>query len=591
MKKTAVIILFLIVSYISLAQGVFKTILSADRVIEGESFRVQYVVQDASVISNFISPEFRQFRLISGPDIYMGELSNLGNLKQSKNFVFTLVALKPGRFIIPGATINIDGKIIKSKDLILDVISKESNSKGFEKESLSDYFLRPGEDVQQKIKENLFLKVLLDKKSCFVGEPVLATFKLYSRLESKSDIVKNPGFYGFSVYDMVNLTDKVLTVEKINGKPFDVHTVRKVQLYPLRAGIFIIESMEVKNKVEFSRSLVNKKTEQEISEGILNSKKKIINSGTEVFESETNTPPVTIKVKPVSEKNKPPDYHGAVGSFSISAAIAKNEFYKNEEGLLEIKIRGSGNFIQLNAPTIQWPQGIEGFEPTLNDSLNKYQSPLTGQRVFLYPFVADSTGQFSIPAVDFSFFNPVNGSFNTVSTKPVSLTINEKIKISSPVSEVKKVRKNSNPQVVLLICSLIILFGGIFIYLIFLTYRKAEVVIIPDKIQNVNVTEDVLSSAAIHVNADDKDFYTSLQKGIWKFMTNRFKISGSEMNKSYLFTQMLKAGLSESIINETAEILFHCENGIYTNASPGIDKKTILLKSGEVLKQINQSLL
>ena len=53
------------------------------------------------------------------------------------------------------------------------------------------------------------MKVLVDKRVCFVGEPVTAIFKLYSRLESKSDIVKNPGFYGFTVQDMINLDDKL----------------------------------------------------------------------------------------------------------------------------------------------------------------------------------------------------------------------------------------------------------------------------------------------------------------------------------------------------------------------------------------------
>ena len=113
-------------------------------------------------------------------------------------------------------------------------------------ESNADYFLGPGEDPYAKMQRNLFMKVLVDKRSCFVGEPVTATFKLYSRLESKSDIVKNPGFYGFTVQDMISLDDKFSTTENINGKNFDVHLVRKVQLYPLQAGIFNIDAMEVK---------------------------------------------------------------------------------------------------------------------------------------------------------------------------------------------------------------------------------------------------------------------------------------------------------------------------------------------------------
>src|SRR5438876_1062709 len=71
------------------------------------------------------------------------------------------------------------------------------------------YFLAIGEDPFRKIRENLFLKLFVDKQNCFIGEPLVATFKLYSRLQSRSNVIKNPGFYGFSVYDMINVNDQL----------------------------------------------------------------------------------------------------------------------------------------------------------------------------------------------------------------------------------------------------------------------------------------------------------------------------------------------------------------------------------------------
>ena len=67
---------------------------------------------------------------------------------------------------------------------------------------------------------------------------------------------------------MINLADKEKSVENINGKFYDVHTIRKVQLYPLQPGAYTIDPMEIRNKVEFSRSIVSKKTEQKIYEGV-----------------------------------------------------------------------------------------------------------------------------------------------------------------------------------------------------------------------------------------------------------------------------------------------------------------------------------
>ena len=100
--------------------------------------------------------------------------------------------------------------------------------------------------------------------------PSRLTFKLYSRLESKSDIVKNPGFYGFTVQDMINLDDRLTAVENINGKNFDVHIVRKdCELYPLRPGIFNIDAMEVQNRVEFSKVPSPKKQSRKLQKAYL----------------------------------------------------------------------------------------------------------------------------------------------------------------------------------------------------------------------------------------------------------------------------------------------------------------------------------
>ena len=70
-----------------------------------------------------------------------------------------------------------------------------------------------------------------------------------------------------------------------------------------RPEYLLMDAMEVKNKVEFSRSAVNKKTEQEIVEGVLgNNENETTKEGTEVFETDISTEPVTINVKPFLKK-------------------------------------------------------------------------------------------------------------------------------------------------------------------------------------------------------------------------------------------------------------------------------------------------
>jgi len=594
MKRVAFILSLILLSGNVNAQGLFKTIVPSEPVIAGESFRVQYFAEDASAISSFLAPDFRPFRMVAGPDIYPGEMSHQNNFRQSKNYVFTLVATTPGKYIIPGAVINNNGKQIKSNAVMIEIISKEKAQKKLNKEAAvrqSEYYLRPGEDVYQKVRQNLFIKVVVDKKSCFVGEPVLATFKLYSRLESKSDIVKNPGFYGFTIYDMVSLADKQLTTEYVNGKPFDVHMIRKVQLYPLQAGTFIIDAMEVKNKVEFSRSVVNKKTEQQIVEGMLNSGESDLPAeGTEVVETEISTAPVSIEVKPVPEKNKANDYSGAVGKFSIAAKLEKSELKKNEEGFLEIIISGIGNFTQLGSPSVQWPSGIEGFDPLVLDSVDKAKIPLAGKRKFRFGFVCASHGKYVLPAINFSFFDPDSNKYMTISTTslPVSVSNEEKKNISF---EEKKTSIAAQSEKISRIAAGVVIFLVLSV-LAYWTLRKKEPVV-PTAIRENTYpsVEESLQSVRGVETTSEKEFFKELYEAIWKHLSNYFILAGTEKKAHRLLSILKEKGAGIAAINSLNEILSDCEAGMYANASLSVDKEEFLQRTKDVLEAIDKALL
>ena len=571
------------------AQVVFKTVVPQQPVISGESFQVQYIIEDGDKVSNLKPPAFSNFRFVAGPNIYMGSVTTSKGIKPLKNAVYTLEAGRPGKFIIPGASATFSGKIIRSNDVIIQVISKLDAAKFFDKEIIgnSDYLLRPGEDVYKKIKQNLFVKLMVDKKNCYVGEGVLATFKLYSRLESKSDIVKNPGFYGFTVYDMVNLGDKQVTTENIKGKTFDVHTIRKVQLYPLRAGVFTIDAMEVKNKVDFSRSAVNKKTEQEITEGILgNNDSEVDEEGKKIVETDIHTEPVLINVKPVPEKNKPGTFNGATGHFTISAALVRNVLQKNEEGFLEVTISGKGNFIQISAPSIQWPAGIEAFEPTVQDNLDKTIVPLTGSRIFRYPFVCSTPGNWQLSPVSISFFDTDSNSYKTVSSNEIRFIVSKEEKKNTVVEEKKISIADKNAKVSRIAAAIVLLF--VLITLLYWIKNKKEPAQIMVKEEPVLVSADELLQPAIQLlGATDKEFYTELHHLLWQYLGDRLGLQGSEVNKETLVKKLQEDNIDEQWIRRLQHILIICEAGMFTNASLGNDKNKLVQDTKGLLDEMN----
>ncbi|HMK25771.1 MAG TPA: BatD family protein [Chitinophagaceae bacterium] len=593
MKKIYTILIFILTPFLLRSQVVFKTIVPLRPVVAGESFQVQYVFQEAGKITNFKAPPFAHFRFVSGPNQYNGSVTTIHGIRPNRNFVYTLEAIKPGRFMIPGAVATENGRAIKSNDVVLEVISKEKAAKLYDRNAAdnSDYVLRPGEDPYEKIRQNLFLKVAVDRTNCFAGEPVLAIFKLYSRLESNSDIVKNPGFYGFTVYDMVNLSDKQMNTEMVNGKLFDVHTIRKMQLFPLQAGTFSIDAMEIKNKVEFSHSIVNKKTEQEIIEGMAgNNDEETKNENVEVYETSMHTEPVAIHVKTVPLKNKPASFNGAVGAFSISAGAVKNRIAKNEEGVFEITIRGNGNFTQLNAPAIDWPDGIEGFEPIIRDSLDKTQFPLAGSRTFRYTFICNRPGLYHLPPVNFSFFDPHNNTFKTVSTTAEDVEISNEEKKNTITTERKESIAGKNARASRIAAGIVIL-----LVIIVLTYwilhKDKPVQVIKKEVATLPSVDEMLAPPGDLIHVSDKEFCSGLQQSIWKWLGVRLGLEGSTGNKEILFSKLKQRGVKDEMIANLQKLLTDCELGMFTGAALDINKDKMLKDAKQVLEDINLSLL
>jgi hypothetical protein len=582
MPKAAIILSLLLLSVISKAQIVFKTEVPPLPVIAGESFRVQYILSGIETNSDVTAPPFTGFRMIGRPEVY-----HIDGSTHVKNIVYTLVAVKPGKFIIRGATVMVNGLFFKSDDAVIEVISKEEAiARAQKNENASEYFLRPGEDPYEKIRQNLFMKVWVNKKNCYVGEPVTATFKLYSRLQSKSDIVKNPGFYGFSVQDIVNLDDHLSNTETINGKTFDVHIVRAVQLYPLQAGLFVIDPMEVMNKVEFSKSIVNKKTEQEIREGSVEEKEQSGNDNAFTYESSSSTEKIAIHVKPHPERNKPREFSGATGNFSINAALERNELGKNEEGTLIITIRGKGNFTQLPAPVIQWPAGIEGFDAVIKDSLDKTQTPLKGTRIFHFPFIAGKPGAYTVPGISLAFFDPDSNNYKTVFASTVQVKITDvESGPAAVIQEIKNKAKNNS-------YALWWAGGSAIVLLLVAAWRfgKKRKQGIPETVTAEKKIypgiEEFLQPAYQSLEKGDNQFYTILQKSIWDYLGLTLDLSGSKINKHDLQKAMQAKQLTEDQAQNILTILKECETAAYTQAEFIHDRHELLLRANTALEQI-----
>jgi len=541
MKKTGIALIFFLSSLYVQAQRIQAIVPS--QVVAGNAFQIQYIIIDPSDFLEINAPQFDNLQLISGPNYYKGNSLVNGKKQSIENVTYTVVPTKSGMIRINSVTARFkNNEQEKSDEISIRVLPQPKASFN----ALSTYtdinLYAPSTktDLDKLIEENLFVKTEVDKRVCFLGEDITATFKLYSRLQSTSEVINAPSLYGFSVMDILNTNESHQSVETINGQVFNTSVLRKLRLYPAHTGKLTIDEMELQNTVEFNDSVTGRKIKLD----------KAIAS---------NAVDITVKALPLKE---PASFSGAVGQFMISALLPKTKLAAKAAGQLLVTITGKGNFIQFGVPAIIWPQGFDVFDSVTSDELNRNAAPTEGQRKYAFTFSCDQPGKFSIPPVSFSFFNPSAGHYETVRTDSLKLEVAAIATYEHRAAEKPSVQRTSKLWVLLITVLLLLPLGAI----VFRRRKKKGNIQVP-----LNGKTNYLQR---HSAISSKEFTTRQ----YCLEINRLLI---DLNREY--------ELSYEQRKELVDIQNDCQLVIYSDVDVAAKKEDLLARIEVFLKDVASS--
>jgi len=261
---------------------------------------------------------------------------------------------------------------------------------------------------------------------------------------------------------------------------------------------------------------------------------------------------------------------------------------------LIITISGVGNFQRVGSPLVNWPKDIEFFEPSIKDTLNKQQVPLTGERRFRYIFLSNKPGQYTIPPISFSFFDLRTKSYKTVLSKALTVFVREKIKREQPpVMPVARDRGNESKWW-WIAASLVTLVIAIFIFIRRgqNTANRYEELKKLEEPLNVPVTvEEILIPVGSALNKEDKIFYKELNRSIWNYFRDRLPDSNINLSKQALAAILDKKGVKMEFINKLITIIHQCETGVYANAEMNVNKPEFLERATAILASIDKTIV
>lgn len=274
------------------------------------------------------------------------------------------------------------------------------------------------------------------------------------------------------------------------------------------------------------------------------------------------TAPVALTIQPLPERGKPPQFTGAVGEYQISAQTDRGKVEAGSALTLSIRISGRGNMQTVTAPKIPPIPGV------IVNGPNRGEGTTPQSQVYAYALLPARTGTLRIPAIEYAYFNPRRGTYETTQTAPIPINV-----LPNPNDAVYSEPDDAAWKLWFLLLGP--LFVGLVIggYLRYRTKSRQAVEASPVSKKSASfaipAAEAPASSAAETVIADLKAlassnttenataFGNALAQTLYQYFEATFAIS--QRNTASVRAVCTQAGVSAPILQELVDILAKCD--------------------------------
>ncbi len=249
-----------------------------------------------------------------------------------------------------------------------------------------------------------FLTSAINNNHPFAGQEVLLTYRLYFRdAAPKISYETGPSLPG--LWSRETQLERFIrsTPETIQGRSFRSAVVKQFKLVPIQSGQITVSGYSMLCTLP--------------QENVGRDGKELPDSRWRI-----TAPAITISARALPEP-VPEKLSGAVGIFSLDLVTDKQTLKIGEPLSLKLILTGTGSLLTLELPNPQLPESFRHNPPEKTAILTKESETTSGtitSRVVAWP---QSEGSFKIPAAALVVFNPETKQFNTLYTKPLTITV------------------------------------------------------------------------------------------------------------------------------------------------------------------------
>jgi len=599
MKNALLYILIFLLSYSVSGQDVYIKAEFPAVVNTGDQFTVMWTVNSGG--GEFSAPSFSGFYKIMGPQTSYSSSTQIINGKMSNatsySYVYYLQAVKEGKYILSPATFTLKNKTYSSDSMHIEVVGSASQKQNISpgKSNSSD-----NSEVESSGKD-LFINLSVNRKEIFLGEPVVAIVKIYSRVNIAGiNEIKYPPFNSFLKSDIETPPLTSLRQENVNGTVYGSGVVQQFLLYPQVTGEIKIDPVQIS-------VLIQQKVRTGQSDPF-----------GDFFSSYQNVPKavasqsIKIKVKPLPGV-QPNDFSGVVGKISLKATLNKESVNVNDAINFKITIAGNGNLKIASAPVLKLSPDIEVYDPKISDELKNGSNGTTGQKTFEYLMIPRHYGDFTIPPISYSYFNITTGRYDKLTTEEFHFKAqkvndqNTGITVYGGISkeDVKYLGKDirfikSDPGILkksdnVFLSKQAFYSSYAFSLLAFLLVlflrrehirRNSDISLVKNR-KAGKIAIKRLYSASVCLKKEEIDkFYDEILKAIWGYLSDKLNIPVSDLSRTNAISALQEQGIDEDNIQSLSKILDTCEFVRFAPSSSDTEAASVYEGASQFIKSV-----
>ncbi len=520
-----------------------------------------------------------------------------GKVSQSRIISYTLVASSEGKLTIPAATVKVEGKLYQTNPVELTVVKAVAQAQN-------------GSTVGGNSHPDLvFIKPVVSKTKLYVGEATTVTYKLYERADISNVVVekdvKPEGFWVEDIDVQQGRGSVPHTTEFLNGALYRVYTVKKMVLFPTRAGILTngtyklnCDALLTKIKQQRGRTLLE---DFDAFFGTLGKKVKI----------DVVAPEIKFEVMPLPEP-KPVGFSGAVGKYTMSATLDKSKVKAGQPITFRFTVTGEGNIAAVLPVQLDLPDGFEKYEPKVEESISRQGGVVSGTKTTEYVVIPRAGGKFEIEPVSFSFFDPEKGEYKTLVSPRFEIEVEGEAIASAatPMADRQTLAKTGGDIRFIktqddLKYRPVPIYQSVWFYSSFLLPLAALLFVLVRKQQQEKLQNNVALARAYRASPEakkrlklasellkqnkQKEFFAELEQTLVKFIGNKFNTDDLALTKEELRSLLQEKKVAPATIEKCLQILEKSEYYRYAPSSQTRDDLNAVFHDAEqVISELSE---